>query len=137
MYNKNTYLVKKIRRYATIKKSTIVICFVALAGGVFTFLFYGFLTGEKAMRFIANQNYEKMEKIMTNPRIKFEYSDNEFYNIKANKALYKNDENILLYDVDAKGDMGNIKAGELLITNDGNDLYFSGNPVLVIKQIEK
>lgn len=134
MQNRHDYVIKKIKQHHLIKSFLKLICISFLVLGICIFGFYGLRTNEQIMKFIASQKQEKFEKIMTNPRIKFEYNDNEFYDIKATKAVYKNDESVLLSDVFAKGDSGNIKAGELLIQNGGDDLYFSNNPVLIIEQ---
>ena len=42
-----------------------------------------------------------------------------------------------MFDVYAENISGNIKSGELLISDKGNKLFFSKNPVLTIRQVKK
>ena len=72
-----------------------------------------------------------------NPRIKFQYSDNQIYNIRAKKAFHKDESEVILYDVFAKGDLGNITSGQLKIDEAGDHLVFTKNPVLILKQTTK
>ena len=74
---------------------------------------------------------------MTNPRIKFQHDNNQVYHIQAKKAFHKNDQEALLQDVFASGDIGNITAGELKIDEEGNHLVFSHNPVLILNKTTK
>ena len=55
---------------------------------------------------------------MINPRIKFQYNDNQVYEIKAKRAVHKDEQEVTLFDVYANGAMGNITAGELKINEE-------------------
>ena len=70
---------------------------------------------------------------MINPKIILQYNQSDIYNIKASKAVHKTDNEIILEDVFAEGDIGKISAGQLKISEDGNKLIFSINPVLILK----
>ena len=74
---------------------------------------------------------------MTNPRIKFQYNDSQVYQIQAKKAFHQDNEEALLYDVFATGEIGNITAGELKIDEEGNHLVFTKNPVLILNKTEQ
>lgn len=100
-----------------------------------TFLFYGLDSTSNVIKFIAKaKKSQQLEKVMLNPRIKFEYKEGQFYDIVASKAINKGQDNVELFDVTATSNAGNIKAGKLLVTNDGNNLHFSDHPVLIIKE---
>ena len=71
---------------------------------------------------------------MVNPRINFQYNQDQIYSIRAKKAFHKNNSEAVLQDVFATGEIGNISAGELKIEEDGNRLIFSNNPVLILNQ---
>lgn len=140
MYNKRSYVVKNIKIYSIVKKYLTISCFALIAISLISFFFFGFYSNSGAIKFIAkykDQKNVKIEKVMINPKIKFEHSKNDYYDVKAKKAVHKNDNDILLYDVKANGSAVRIKAGKLLVTNNGNDLTFSDNPVLIIKKTSK
>ncbi|MFT5702766.1 MAG: hypothetical protein ACJAZX_000031 [Rickettsiales bacterium] len=108
-----------------------------MVSGVSSFLFYGIGTTNNAIKFISQKSkINNVEKIMTNPRIKFD-NNGQIIDIEAKKAVHKNKEDVQLLEVEASGPQRNIKAGSLLISNDGNDLHFSGNPILTIKETRK
>ena len=75
----------------------------------------------------------KAEKIMTNPIINFKYDDNQVFKIKARKASHKDKTSVTMFDVNAVGDIGSIMAGKAVMTQNGDRLIFTKNPVLVIK----
>ena len=74
---------------------------------------------------------------MTNPRIKFEHGDAQVYHIQAKKAFHKNNQEAILYDVFATGEIGNITAGELEIDEKGDHLIFTKNPILILNKTSK
>jgi hypothetical protein len=77
-----------------------------------------------------------VKKIMTNPRIKFQHSDNNIYEIEAKEAIdLKKDNQYILYDVLVKSDIGSINAGKLEINENGNHLIFSDHPVMTIDSL--
>jgi hypothetical protein len=129
--------VKGVKFYLNIKKYLTILCFFFVGVSIICFFFFGFYSKSSAIRFIAkykNQQDTKTERIMANPRIKFEHSEGDYYDVKAKRAIHKNGNDILLFDVNVDGLAVNIKAGKLLIDNDGNNLTFSDNPVLIIKE---
>lgn len=140
MYSRRRYIVETIKNYSSIKKYLSFLCILAIFIGLTSFIFFGFYINNGAIKFIAKHKDQKnleIEKVMTNPTIKFEYSKNNYYNMTAKEAIHKNDNDIELFDVIADGSEVNIKAGKLLVTNEGNDLIFSDNPVLIIKKTPK
>ena len=76
----------------------------------------------------------KTEKVMTNPRINFQHSNNNIYHIKAKKAVHASDQEMVLFSVFATGNVGNITAGELKIDEEGDHLVFSKNPILILNK---
>lgn len=71
---------------------------------------------------------------MINPRTKFQYDNDQVYEIEAKKAQHAENNNVFLDDVYAIGKAGSITASYLKISEDGNRLTFTGNPVLIIKE---
>ena len=138
MYNKNLYIIGKINRQAIIRKRVIRTCLSLFTLGLLIFVFYIFGDTSQAIKFVADyaankEHIKEVQKVMTNPQIKFEHSKDNFYDITAKKAVHKSEEEVLLFDVDVKGDSMTIKSGKLLISNEGNDLQFTDKPVLVLK----
>jgi hypothetical protein len=130
-------IIRNIKKRIRLRKIFILICALTLILGILSFLFYGFDNTTEAIKFISKKDQiSDVEKVMSNPRIKFEHSNNQLFDISARKAVHKNKGDVELYDVKASGTRGNISAGILLITNNGNDLYFSNNPVLIIKEVK-
>ncbi|MFT6076924.1 MAG: hypothetical protein ACJA02_000368 [Myxococcota bacterium] len=133
-YNHQT--IKTIRRGLDLRRNLIYFCIAILFFSILSFLFYGIEASNSAIKFISRKNeISKIEKIMLNPKIKFEQSEGNFFDVVAKKAIHKNKDDVELFDVLANGDRGNITSDNLLITNGGDDLHFSGNPVLIIKEI--
>lgn len=140
MSKEKNYIIKNIKTYSRVRKYLTLLCFILIFTGLLSFFIFGFYANNNAVKFIAKYKDKKnitIEKVMTNPRIKFEYSKNDYYDVKAKKAVHKNEEDMLLFDVLADGFAANIKSEKLLITNNGNNLRFTGNPVLIIKQKPK
>lgn len=113
------------------------LCYAAIVAGLFVYIFYAF-NRSRTIKLVSDyqkgvKEY-KTEKIMTNPRIKFQYNDNQIYNIRAKKAFHKDESEALLYDVFAEGDIGRITAGELKIDEDGDHLVFTKNPILILNK---
>lgn len=110
-----------------------------IVGGLFIYIFYAFnqsRTIKLVNQYKENPEGYKTEKIMTNPRINFQYSDTQIYHIQAKKAFHKDEQEVILYDVFATGDIGNITAGELKIDQEGNHLVFTKNPVLILNKTD-
>ncbi len=129
-------IIKNINQQLKLKKLLFICCFLVLIISFLSFLFVWFNFNSKAIKFIANNKAKLAEadKIMTNPRIKFEYEDGKIFNIQAKKAIHKDNNDVELSNITANGDQGSIEAGKLLITDNGNNLYFSESPVLTIIQ---
>ncbi len=137
MYNRRRYIVKKIKIHLRVRKYLTILCIMLIASGISSFFLFGFYANSNTVKFITKYKDKKnlkIEKVMTNPRIKFEYDKNSYYAVTAQKAIHEDDDNILLFNVQADGSSVNIKAGKLSIKNNGNDLTFTDNPVLIIKK---
>ena len=130
-------LIKKIKTHRKITKFLSYMCFLGIALGLSSFLFFALYVSNGAIKFIAKYKDDKdlrIEKVMINPRIKFEHVKNDYYKVSAKQAIHKNDDQILLIGVEADGSSANIKAGKLVISKSGDELTVSDNPVLVIKK---
>ncbi|MBL6665048.1 MAG: hypothetical protein ISQ34_04300 [Rickettsiales bacterium] len=123
-----------------IKKFLTFFCYLSIIFGVCIYGFYA-TKQSKTVKIVTDykknkKNYQT-EKIMTNPRINYQYNDHQVYNIKAKKAFHKNNSEAQFYDVDAVGDIGKITAGKLNIDEKGNRLVFTDNPVLILNNTRK
>ena len=108
--------------------------------GLMIYVFYAFNQGSKIKlikQYQDNKENYTTEKIMTNPRIKFQHNEGEIYDITAKKAFHKDEQEITLFDVFATGEIGNITAGALEVSEDGTHLIFTKNPVLILKEVKK
>ncbi|MBM3579364.1 MAG: hypothetical protein FJX34_01160 [Alphaproteobacteria bacterium] len=119
------------------RKLLTALCYVLILGGIMVYVFYTFSQG-RAIKLVTKhaENIKKYqtEKIMTNPRIKLQHADGKVYDIRAKKAFHKNENDVILYDVFAEGEIGKITAGELDISEEGDHLIFSKNPVLILNK---
>jgi len=131
---------KRINLHIKVKKYLTILSYFLIIAGILTYIFYAINKGNQKYKLVSDyqKNPEKfqIEKIMINPRIKFEHSENKIYAIKAKKAVHKNEQEVTLFDVYATGEAGNIIAGQLVINDDGNHLVFTQNPVLILNQTE-
>ena len=130
-------IIKLFYSHLRIKNFITVLCYLLIVGGIFVYVFYGFSHSNKikvVRSFEDNSKSYETEKIMTNPSIKFEHGDKQIYEIKAKKAFHKNDREAILYDVFATGEIGNITSGELEISEQGDHLIFTKNPVLILNK---
>lgn len=136
----NTKKILKIfESHLRIKKFLTTLCYLAIIGGVFIYVFYAFNQSSKikiVRQIKENAADYKTEKIMTNPHIKFQYNESETYQIQAKKAFHKDNQEAILYDVFATGSIGNISAGELKIDEEGEHLVFSKNPILILNSLK-
>ena len=129
-----------INSHLRVKKILTILCYALIAGGSFIYIFYAFNQSRtiKVVNDYKNNPTEyKTEKIMTNPRIKFQYNDKQVYDIQAKKAFHADENEVMLYDVFAKGDVGRITAGELKINEEGDHLIFTKNPILILNKTQK
>lgn len=130
-------ILKLFQSHLRVKNFLTILSYCMIVGGIFIYVFYA-LNRRDAIKLVKdykkNSNEYKAEKIMTNPRIKFQYNDSQVYQIQAKKAFHQDNEEALLYDVFATGEIGNITAGELKIDEEGNHLVFTKNPVLILNK---
>lgn len=131
---------KIIKSHLLIKNFLTYFCYFLITISALIYVFYAINQKVENIKLINDykQNSDKydVEKIMTNPRIKFQHSDSKTYEIEAKKAVDLNKDNqYVLYDVLVKSDIGNIVAGKLEISEDGNRLTFSDNPTLTINSL--
>jgi hypothetical protein len=134
---KTEQVLKLFRSHLRIKNFLTILCYLLIIGGIFIYVFYAFNrshTIKLIKKYKDNAKEYQTEKIMTNPRIKFQYNDKQIYYIKAREALHENDQEVILYDVFASGEIGNITAGKLKIDEEGDHLVFSQNPVLILNK---
>ncbi len=137
---KTEQVLKLIHSHSRIKNFLTTLCYALIIGGLFIYIFYAFnqsRTIKLVNDYKENPQGYKTEKIMTNPRIKFQYNDAQIYDIQAKKAFHKDENEIMLYDVFAEGDIGKITAGELKIDENGNHLVFTKNPILILNKTKK
>ena len=127
-------ILANIKRQIKFKEFLTFLCVAILIFGTVSFFFYGFGNVNKAIKIITSGKSINLEKVMTNPQIKYEHSDGSVFDIHAKRAVQKGQNDVELQDVFASGDIGQISAGKLLITNNGNDLHFSDHPVLIIRE---
>jgi hypothetical protein len=133
-------ILKIINSHLKIKKFLTTLCYFLIIGGLFVYIFYAFSQGNKIKlikQYQDNKDNFTTEKIMINPRIKFQYNEDEIYDIHAKKAFHKDEQEITLFDVFATGEIGNITSGELKVDEDGTHLVFTKNPVLILKEGKK
>jgi hypothetical protein len=134
---KTAEVLKIINFHLKIKKILTILSYFLIIGGIFIYAFHGF-SRSRNIKLITQYREEaknyKAEKIMTNPRLKFQYDDAEIYDIQAKKAFHKDEKEMTMYDVFATGKTGNITAGELNIYDEGNHLVFTKNPVLILNE---
>lgn len=132
-------ILKKINLHLKIRKFLTIFSYFLIIGGFSVYAFYAISSKNAQYKLVSdykkNSQHYVMEKIMTNPRIKFQYSNDQIYEIEAKKAVHKNDEEFTLYDVYGIGDIGNISAGQLQIDDKGDHLVFTENPVLILNNI--
>lgn len=131
-------ILKLIKSHYRIKNLLSILSYTLIIGGILVYIFYGFSRNNINIKLVndykKNPDKYTTEKTMINPRIKFQYNENEVYDIKAKKAYHENNEEVKLYDVFATGKMGNITAGELKIDEQGNHLVFTKHPVLILNK---
>ena len=137
---KTEEILKLFYSHLRIKNFLTILCYCLIVGGVFVYVFYAF-NQTQTIKLVKDlkkksKSYDS-EKIMTNPRLKFEHGDAQIYHIQAKKAFHKNNQEAILYDVFATGEIGNITAGELEIDEEGDHLIFTKNPILILNKTNK
>lgn len=140
MDDKTTQVLRLIQSHLKIKKYLTVLCYLSLISGLFVYVFYALNKTTHSIKLVnqydKNSDDFKIEKIMTNPRLNLQYDENQIYHIKAKKAHHEDNEEVLLYDVFATGDIGNITSGQLKVSQQGDHLVFTENPVLILNRTD-
>ncbi len=129
-----------IKSHFLIRNLLTYFCYGLILVSIAVYIFYGLNQKIENIKLVndykENSDQYDVKKIMTNPRIKFEHSDNNTYEIEAKEAItLKQDNQYILYDVLAKSNIGSINAGKLEVSDNGNHLIFSNNPVMVINSL--
>ncbi len=131
-------VLKSINLHGKIKKFASLICYFLIISGVLTYIFYAISKNNEKYKLVAdytkNKAQYKTEKIMINPRIRFLHNEKNLYDIYAKKAIHKDEQEVVLYDVVASGVIGRITSGELKVNQNGNHLVFTKNPVLILNK---
>ncbi len=133
-------VLKLIQSHSRIKNFLTILCYCLIIGGLFVYIFYAAnqsRTIKIVNKYKENPQDFQTEKVMVNPRIKLQYDEAQTYDIHAKKALHKDDNEVILYDVFATGEIGKITAGELEVSDEGNHLVFTKNPVLILNKTSK
>lgn len=140
MDDRTQQVLRLIQSHSKIKNYLTILCYFGIVSGLFIYVFYAVSKNSANIKLVKqyNQNPEnyKIEKIMTNPRMRFQHEDGQVYDIKAKKAHHMDQEEVILYDVFATGDIGNITSGKLNISEQGDHLVFTQNPVLILNRTE-
>jgi hypothetical protein len=125
-----------IESHLKIKNYLTVFCYFLIVGGLLFYVFHAINKTSTSIKIISNYKSDpkkyKTSKSMINPRIDFEYNDSEIYHIEAEKAFHESEKEVTMYKVQANGNIGSITADNLQISEEGNHLVFSGNPILVL-----
>ncbi len=137
MDSKTSRILKRLKIHELLRIVLTNFSYALLILTIGVFAFYIFNNPQKRYK-IVNDYKEgkkniKAEKIMTNPIINFKYDDNQVFKIKARRASHKDKTSVTMLDVNAVGDIGSIIAGKAVMTQNGDRLIFTKNPVLVIK----
>lgn len=133
-------VLKLFQSHSRIRNFLTILCYVLIVGGLFVYVFYAFnqsQTVKLVVKYKESPKEFQTEKIMMNPRMNFEHKDGQIFHIKAKKAFHKDNQEMVLYDVSSDGEIGQISAGELKISESGDHLVFSNNPVVILRKIEK
>ncbi len=140
MDERTLQVLKLIQSHSKIKNYLTILCYFAIISGIFVYVIHAMSKNNHVVKLVKqyNENSDnyKIEKIMTNPRMIFQHDDGQLYNIKAKKAHHLDQDEVILYDVFATGNIGNITAGELEVKDKGNHLIFTQNPVLILNRTE-
>lgn len=132
---KTEEILKTINSHLKIKNFLTNLSYFFIIGGLFIYFFYAFSNSSNikvVKKYKEKGKKYETEKVMTNPRIKLQREAGQIYDIRAKKAVHKDEKEIKLYDVFAVGDLGNITAGELKIDEESTHFVFSNNPVMIL-----
>jgi hypothetical protein len=134
-------ILKRIDFHIKVKKILTFSSYFLIISGILIFVFYALNQPHQKYKLVSDYQKDpenfKSEKIMINPKTRFQYNDQQIYEIQAKKASHKNNEEVTLFDVYAVGKIGKITSGKLQIEENGNHLIFSQNPVLILNNQKK
>ncbi len=133
-------ILSRINLHQKVRKILIIFSYFLILAGILTFIFFTLNKKNQKYKLVSDfkKNYKNIEneKIMINPKTRFQYNENDIYDIVAKSAKHRNNEEVTLFDVFAEGKIGNITAGKLEISDNGNNLIFSQNPVLILNDVK-
>ena len=132
--------IRKIRLQQKISRLSIVVGFVVIFISINILLNQGLFNENNEITVINkyNQQIQKFdsEKVMINPYILISGENGDYYKISAKQAASSNLEDFYLENVELTGKIGKISAGSLNISDNGNLLIFSKNPVIIIDVVD-
>jgi hypothetical protein len=129
-------IINNFNKYGKIRKVLTSLCYLFIISAIMLYISNIFNKNSKIRIINKFKDTEtlKAEKIMEKPRLTIKSDNGDLYNISANKAYHLSDEEITMEEVLATSTNAKISAGELKISEGGNRLIFSKNPVLIFKQ---
>ena len=129
-------ILRVFNSHLRIKKLITAFCYFFIAAGILIYVFHAFSQSQtiKVVNKYKDKDVGEIEKVMTNPHVKIQHSADNIYDVRAKKAVHKDGEEAMLYDVFATGKIGQISAGELEVKDGGDHLIFSKNPVLILNK---
>lgn len=141
MDDKTKAILKTIKSHSRIKQYLTVLCYILIVGGILFYIIDAINKTNHTIKLVNDYKNKPKEfkatKTMINPSIDYQYNENEVYHIQAAKAYHESDQEVIMYDISAKGKIGNIEAGKLEIKEKGERLIFTDNPVLILNETNK
>jgi hypothetical protein len=137
MYNIDSQeIIKNFKLQSKIKRVITIGCYFIIISGIILYISNIFQkkTNIKIVNKLNNNKNIQAEKIMEKPQLTIKSDNEKIYKISAQKAYHINNEEVTLIDVLVSSEASNISAGELNISDSGDRLTFSKNPVLIFKQ---
>jgi len=129
-------IVNNYKKYSKIKKVLTFFCYLIIFFAVISYISNIFLKKNniKIVNKLKKNDNINVEKIMQKPRLTIKTENGSLYKISAQKAYHINEDEVTMENVFATSNSGNITAGELKISERGDRLIFSKNPILIFKQ---
>jgi hypothetical protein len=129
-------IVNNYKKHSKIKKFLTFVCYLIIFFAVISYLSNIFLKKNniKIVNKLKKNENINVEKIMEKPRLTIKTDNGNLYKISAQKAYHINEDEVTMENVFATSHSGNISAGELKISERGDRLIFSKNPILIFKQ---
>ena len=137
MYNIDSQeIIKNFKLQSKIKRVITIGCYFIIISGIILYISNIFQkkTNIKIVNKLNNNKNIQAEKIMEKPQLTIKSDNEKIYKISAQKAYHINNEEVTLIDVLVSSEASNISAGVLNISDSGDRLTFSKNPVLIFKQ---